>query len=108
LPRRKGVGSRFNATLASTAVTVSGGEFGGTGTLTIASTQFADGSRFTVGSQMWEIDYNASAGGLNFTNSYQPSSSFVTVTAVPEPSTYVMLAIAGGIAAVAARRRRKA
>jgi len=64
LPRRKGVGSRFNATLASTAVTVSGGEFGGTGTLTIASTQLADGSRFTVGSQMWEIDYNASAGGI--------------------------------------------
>ena len=53
------------------------------------------------------------AGGLNirllnFTRSYQASSSLVTVTAVPEPSTYVMLAIAGGIAAVAARRRRKA
>jgi len=79
-----------------------------TGTFNYNGTALADGDRFTVGSQMWEIDYNASAGGLNFTGDYQPSSSFVTVTAVPEPSTYVMLAIAGGIAAVAARRRRKA
>jgi len=79
-----------------------------TGTFNYNGTALADGDRFTVGSQMWEIDYNASAGGLNFTNSYQPNSSFVTVTAVPEPSTYVMLAIAGGIAAVAARRRRNA
>jgi len=33
------------------------------------------------------------------------TQTFVNVTAVPEPSTYVLLAIAGGIAAVAARRR---
>ena len=56
---------------------------------------------------MWEIDYNATTGGLNYTADYQPSSSFVTVTAVPEPSTYVMLAIAGGIGVIAARRRRR-
>lgn len=48
------------------------------------------------------------SGGLNYTGDYQPSSSFVTVTAVPEPSTYVMLAIAAGIGAIAARRRRLA
>ncbi len=57
---------------------------------------------------MWEIDYDASAGGLNFTGDCQPSSSFVTVTAVPEPSTSVMLAIASCLAAITARRRRKA
>lgn len=36
---------------------------------------------------MWEFDYNrTSAAGLtNFTADYLPSSSFVTVTAVPEP-----------------------
>jgi len=50
----------------------------------------------------WRIDYHAPSGGVNFTGGYQPSSSFVTVTAVPEPSAYVMLAIAGGIAAIAA------
>ena len=31
-----------------------------------------------------QIDYNASAGGLNFTGDYLANSSFVTVTAVPE------------------------
>jgi hypothetical protein len=36
----------------------------------------------------------------------QSNSSFVTVTAVPEPSTYVMLAIAGGIAILTALRRK--
>ena len=44
---------------------------------------------------------------LNFQGDYLPVSgtqAFVTVTAVPEPSTYVMLAIAAGIGAIAARR----
>ena len=77
------------------------------GVFTYAGTPLADGSRFTVGSQMWEIDYNSTTAGLNFTSDYV-GSNFVTVTAVPEPSTYVMLAIAGGIGAIAARRRRKA
>jgi len=46
----------------------------------------------------------------NYSGDFLPASgtqTFVTVTAVPEPSTYVMLAIAGGIGAIAARRRRK-
>jgi len=82
------------------------------GVFTIGSTPLADGDRFFVDSQLWEIDYDYQVGGsniqpLNFIGS-QVAGSFVTVTAVPEPSTYVMLAIAGGIAAVAARRRRKA
>jgi hypothetical protein len=77
------------------------------GLFTYGTNELADGERFSVGSQVWEIDYNrtSSAGLDNYTTSYV-SGSFVTVTAVPEPSTYVMLAIAGGIAAVAARRRR--
>ncbi len=78
------------------------------GLFTYSNTELADGDSFFVGAEEWRIDYNATSGGVNFTGDYQPSSSFVTVTAVPEPSTYVMLAIAGGIAAVAARRRRKA
>jgi hypothetical protein len=42
------------------------------------------------------IDYDrtSSAGLANFTGDYLPSSSFVTITAVPEPSTYAM-ALAG-------------
>ena len=50
-----------------------------------------DGGRLTgFGSQQWEIDYNATTSGLNFTGDYLPVGSFVTVTAVPEPSTYAM------------------
>ena len=56
----------------------------------------ANGSRFMAGAQEWQIDYDrASAAGIdNFTGNYLPSSSFVTITAVPEPSAYAM-ALAG-------------
>jgi hypothetical protein len=58
-----------------------------------------------VGSQLWEIDYDSPTGGDNFTGDYLPSSSFVTVMAVPEPATLVVLAIGGVLAVWAARRR---
>jgi autotransporter-associated beta strand protein len=66
------------------------------GLFTYGGTPLADGGTFTAGSQQWVIDYNrASATGLaNFTGDYLPSSSFVTITAVPEPSTCAM-ALAG-------------
>ena len=56
----------------------------------------ANGSRFMAGAQEWQIDYDrASAAGIdNFTGNYLPSSSFVTITAVPEPSACAM-ALAG-------------
>ncbi len=63
----------------------------------------ADGSRFTVGSQMWEIDYNSTTAGLNVMTDYV-SSNFVTVTAVPEPAGLAVVAAAAGLAAI--RRRR--
>ncbi len=63
----------------------------------------ADGSRFTVGSQMWEIDYNSTTAGLIFTTNYV-GSNFVTVTAVPEPAGLAVVAAAAGLAAI--RRRR--
>ena len=79
------------------------------GLFTYNGTVLADGSRFSVGSQLWEIDYNrTSATGLdNFTANYLPWSSFVTVTAVPEPATLVLAGVGGAILACAARRRRK-
>ena len=66
------------------------------GLFTFGSNILADGERFMVGDQQWEIDYDrTSAAGLaNFTGDYLPSSSFVTVTAVPEPSS-IALALAG-------------
>ncbi|RLT19141.1 MAG: PEP-CTERM sorting domain-containing protein [Planctomycetota bacterium] len=66
------------------------------------------GSRFMVGSQIWEIDYayvydTATPGStvrpLNFQGSHLPgtgSQTFVTITAVPEPATLALLAAAAG------------
>jgi T5SS/PEP-CTERM-associated repeat protein/autotransporter-associated beta strand protein len=75
------------------------------GLFTYNGTPLADGSQFAVGSQYWQIDYDytydtaspSTIRPLNYQDDYLPSSgtqSFVTVTAVPEPSTYAM-ALAG-------------
>jgi hypothetical protein len=58
-----------------------------------------------VGSQIWQIDYNSPTGGLNYTADYQPSSSFVTVIAVPEPAGVALAAAGIGLVAMLARRR---
>ena len=78
------------------------------GLFTYSGSVLADGDRFTVGSQEWEIDYNRTsfAGLDNFTSDYLPSSSFVAITAVPEPSTLVLLGIAAAILAVRRRAAR--
>lgn len=75
------------------------------GLFTYGANVLSDGERFMAGAQRWEIDYNASAGGLNFMGDYLSSSNFVTVTAVPEPSTLVLIAIGAGLAVMASRRR---
>jgi fibronectin-binding autotransporter adhesin len=78
------------------------------GLFTHDGTVLADGDRFFVGSQEWEIDYDrsSSAGLDNFTADYLPSSKFVTVMAVPEPSTIVM-ALAGLACGGFSMRRRR-
>jgi autotransporter-associated beta strand protein len=75
------------------------------GLFTYGGSPLANGSTFTAGSQDWRIDYNSSTGGLNYTGDYLPTSKFVTVTAVPEPSTFVLGAL-GFAGAVWLRRWR--
>ena len=79
------------------------------GLFTYGSSVLADGGQFQVGSQWWEIDYNrtSSADLDNFTADYLPSSSFVTVTAVPEPTTLALLAACAGLAVVQRRVRAR-
>ncbi|MFM8275170.1 MAG: PEP-CTERM sorting domain-containing protein, partial [Gemmata sp.] len=77
------------------------------GLFTYGGTVLTDGGKFFVGSQEWEIDYDrTSATGLdNFTGDYV-SGSFVTVTAVPEPSTLALISIGLAGLLLACRRGR--
>ncbi|MFP4493131.1 MAG: autotransporter-associated beta strand repeat-containing protein, partial [Puniceicoccaceae bacterium] len=82
------------------------GEWNG-GLFTFDSISLSDGDRFTAGLNLWEIDYNASAGGVNFTDD-NISGSFVNLSAVPEPATFLPLAAGFGIVLIMLRRRRRA
>jgi hypothetical protein len=82
------------------------------GLFTYAGQTLTNGSRFTAGSQLWEIDYAYAYDGsntqpLNFQSSHVPDSgtqTFVTVTAVPEPATLGLLVAAAGCGALLRRR----
>jgi len=77
------------------------------GLLTYNAATVADGAIFNTGLNLWELDYNATTGGSNFSGEYA-GANFVNITAViPEPSTFLLLA-AGGMATLIFRRRRRA
>jgi autotransporter-associated beta strand protein len=77
------------------------------GLFTYGAGTLADGEAFVVGLNTWQIDYNATSGGVNFTSDYR-TGSFVNIEAVPEPSTYALLAFAAaGLGAHVIRRRRR-
>lgn len=61
----------------------------------------SDDSKFTVGDQQWEVDDSRTSATdlLNFTGDYLPNSSFVAITAVPEPSTLVLATLGTALAA---------
>jgi len=66
-------------------------------------TAISDDAQFTVGLNTWTLNYNDTTGGENFTGEYVPGS-FVTLTAVPEPATYALLALAGATLFILKRR----
>jgi len=45
---------------------------------------------FTAGPHTWRINYEAISGGLNFATEYT-GGHFVTLTAVPEPGSWLAL-----------------
>jgi MYXO-CTERM domain-containing protein len=80
------------------------------GTFTLASANgggvLADDTTFTdaVTGTPWTINYNDTTGGLNFAGDVSAGSSFVTLTAIPEPGGLSLLAAAG---LLGLRRRRR-
>jgi len=76
------------------------------GLFTYAGNELANGEIFAFNGQNWRIDYNAVAGGDNFTSEYLPSSNFVNLTVIPEPSTMLLSAL--GLTVVMSLRRRRA
>lgn len=79
--------------------------FGYTGALTGTFNGLADDSTFTVGGNIWEINYNNGSPGLNGGNL---GSTFVTLTltAVPEPSSLALVTLVG-VGLTLRRSRRK-
>lgn len=76
------------------------------GLFTFNSSLLADDSTFSFNGQTWQIDYNATSGGSNFSSEFLSSSSFVNLTVVPEPTTWALLVGALGVSAIIRRRRK--
>ncbi len=68
---------------------------------------FAAPHTFTAGLTTWTINYNDTSGGENFTGQYNYDGGlFVTLTAIPEPATDALLALAGAALLILKRRKK--
>ncbi|MEY4246341.1 MAG: hypothetical protein RLZZ245_3926, partial [Verrucomicrobiota bacterium] len=76
------------------------GTFSGT-FMDISSNVLADGATFTDAGGIWMIDYNDTTAGAN--GGVSASNTYVTITAIPEPSVTALL---GGLGVLALLRRR--
>ena len=73
------------------------------GLFNYASSTLADDSTFTFSGMEWAFNYNDTVAGTNYTGDLT-GSSFVTMTAIPEPNA---AALVGGLGALALLRRRR-
>ena len=73
------------------------------GLFNYASSTLADDSTFTFSGMDWAFNYNDTVAGTNYTGDLT-GSSFVTMTAVPEPNVAALL---GGLGVLALLRRRR-
>ncbi|MEI6607871.1 MAG: autotransporter-associated beta strand repeat-containing protein, partial [Verrucomicrobiota bacterium] len=60
------------------------------GFFTYAGNELTNHEVFTAGLNTWQINYDAISGGLNFATEYT-GGHFVTLTAVPEPGSWLAL-----------------
>ena len=75
------------------------------GFFTYGGTTLSNNSTFTAGLNTWRINYDALSGGLNFATDYT-SGHFVTLTAVPEPASWLALGCLVGSGFLLRRRIR--
>lgn len=78
------------------------------GLFTYGGNTIADGGTFTAGLNTWQLDYDATTGGSNFTSEYDLGGSFVNIVAVPEPNTILMAVGAGMLFLLGGVYRRRA
>ncbi len=77
------------------------------GLFRVGGVDIANGGTFSDGVNTWQLTYNGTSGGSNFSSEYLPMSSFVNIVAVPEPPVVALLAAAGlGFTVIRRRRRR--
>ncbi len=75
------------------------------GLFTVGGHEILNAGTFTVGLNTWRLDYDATAGGENFSGQYV-HANYVNIVAVPEPGTIVMLVSAAALGFCLIRRKR--
>jgi fibronectin-binding autotransporter adhesin len=70
------------------------------GLFSVGGAPLADGGSLAIGSQLWTIDYDAVAGGSNFSSEYLPGGRFVNVTVVPVPEPVTLGLLLAGLCCV--------